>query len=319
MRHNLFLSALLLGASILVTGCGGGGSSDSGSGTQQTGNGGDSQQTGNGGGTQNPSGQNDNNGTTAAGAKLTLDMLKAKTFYTYGIDRIADKTEYRFVIEFNADASGFNIHNFPGSDSTFSVDGTNSVSDGIMRWHADGDSVVTTALKIYADGSFLAQSDETSHFDPYPKLFSSTKLADKGQSVYDAFMADQTLEKQALVANPWYWVSWSYDNDDNVNVDCKSMRVFGADNSVGYSFVKNGSTVTKNDAGTYVVSGNTLETDISIGEEVRHSSFTPVLITADKILWKDGQAFFKNRADAVTFVENMGADAGCYDHFPPQQ
>jgi len=67
---------------------------------------------------------------------------------------------------------------------------------------------------------------------------------------------------------------------------------------------------------TYVVSGNFLETDGEDDEGAYHDSQFPILATEDTILWQDQSAYFKNRADAVAFVQLLGAGEECYGNFP---
>ena len=312
MKLSLALSALLLGGAVIMSGCGT--SSDSTPADSNT-----SAAVGDGSGTAG----GDTNESSAPA--FTTAMLAGKTFYTYGlwVGGQEAETENRFVVTFNADASGCNVHNHSDSEGdTFSVNGTNSINDGKMHWHTDGMSDMTaTAVKIFEDGSFIATMIDPDHYDPYAILFSTTERADKGQTVFDDYLAAQTMDKATITANPWYSLDWSeLDNSEGGGVLCHALFTFKSDNAIDVAWVdESGHTQTMTDFSTYVISGNRLEFDTPNGEgEVEHTSMFPIVKDSDHIIWSGDTAYFKNRADAETFLNYIDPEnaAACMANFP---
>jgi hypothetical protein len=301
MKLSLALSALLLGGAVMMSGCGSSSSST-------------------------PSGDTTNTVTDTDTSEnsvpvFTTAMLAGKTFYGYGIyaDASGVTPEYRIIATFNADASQLNAHNFPDAEDTFSVDVANSIVDGKMHWSADGIvNQVATAIQILDDGSFFMIANDSLHPDPYPVLFSATELADKGQAAFETFMAAQALSKETMTANTWYGVDWAeYDlNDQTGNLNCQALWLFNEDDTIDASYMDNGQLKTIEDAGTYLISDNKLEADYTVGEDPGHSTLTPIMIFNGEIIWDDKTAYFKNRDDAVAFVQLLGGGETCYGIFP---
>jgi hypothetical protein len=311
MKLSLVLSALLLGGAVIMSGCGGGSSSSN-----------DQNTTGNSSSSVASSGSSSSSGTEASAPEFTTEMLAGKTFYNYGLGHGGQGTENRMVVEFNTDATGMTIHNHSDATDTFSVTGTNAVTDGKMHWSVPGMTPMTvTAVELLDDGSFIATMIDPDHFDPYPILFSSSELADKGQAVFTAYLAEQTLSKDDISASPWYSLDWSEVNNGG-SVNCHARFTFKSDNSVDVDYVdENGQPQSMQNLTTYVISGNRLEYDTQNGEgQTEHTSMQPVIKGSNSIIWTTSTAWFKNRADAETFVNYLDPDnaAGCMQFFPEQ-
>lgn len=309
MKISLVLSALLLGGAVIMSGCGGSSSSNDGG---TTGNSSSNSSTGG----------SSSSGTEASAPEFTTQMLAGKTFYNYGLEHGGQSTENRMIVEFNADATGMTVHNHPDATDTFSVTGTNAVTDGKMHWSVPGMTPMTvTAIKILDDGSIIATMVDPDHFDPYPILFSSSPLADKGLAVFTAYLAEQTLTKDDIAANPWYSLDWSEVNNGG-SVNCHARFTFKSDNSADADYVdENGQPQSMQNFTTYVISDNRLEYDAPNGEgQTEHTSMQPIIKDSDHIIWTTETAWFKNRADAATFVNYVDPDnaAGCMQSFPEQ-
>ncbi len=260
------------------------------------------------------------------GYVFTIKMLAGKTFYTYGyeMDGTQVGTGNRFVAAFNADATQVNVHNHADDTyDSFSVDAVNSIIDGKMHWSSDGASdTVATAIKLFEDGSFLALVSDPDHADPYPQLFSTAELADKGQAVIDAYLAGLTLTKATMTAASWYGIDWAeYDISTHSGaLNCQALWTFNSDDTIRIDYIDEGDQQHSMDIGTYIVENNQLIATYNedAGENAGTYTVTPIMITENEIIWANDTAYFKNRADAVAFVELLGGDEGCYRYFPAE-
>lgn len=295
MKLSLVLSAILFSSAVIINGCGSSSSSSDNNTSSSV----------------ESSNSSASSSVPANGPEFTVAMLAGNTFYGYGIhpEEAGFEAENRMVAEFDANASSVHVHNHADSNESFSVDAANSIVDGKMEWQIDGMSGITgSALKIYEDGSFMMTIVDLDHYDPYPVYFATTELADKGQSVFEAFADEQTISKDALTANGWYDVEWMD------GLECVGLIMANADNMVDLSYVdENGTLQSLENIATYVVSDNKMET---VDEDAEHNTWIPVLASEDSILWQREAAFFKNRADAVKMVQLMGGGEECYDKFP---
>ncbi len=320
MKLSIGLSVLLLGGAIVMGGCGGGsGSDDSGTAGNSSSVSSNISSSGNSSSVSSENGGSSSS-SEAAAPEFTAGMLAGKTFYTYGLENGGQGTENRAVVTFNADASGMNVHNHADAQDTFSVDGNNTIIDGKMHWSVPGMTPTTiTAVKQLDDGSFIVSIIDPDHFDPYPQLFSTTELSDKGQAVFTAYLAEQTLSKDEITANPWYNIDWM--SADNA-VQCQALFTFNADNTIDASYMDdNGQLQSLQNIAAYVVSGNRLEYDGHDSEgQARQISLQPVLKDSAHIIWTDSTAYFKNRADAEAFLNYIDPDnvENCMKAFPPQ-
>jgi hypothetical protein len=264
--------------------------------------------------------------TPAASTAFTPQMLAGKTFYTYGYEMNGTQvgTGNRFIATFNADATQVNVHNHADDTyGSFSVDALNSIVEGKMHWNSDGTSgSVTTAIKLFEDGSFLALVADPDHADPYPQLFSTVELADKGREVIDAYLAGLTLTKATMTAASWYGVDWAeYDiGNHSGDLHCQALWTFNSDDTIRIDYVDESDQTQWMDIGTYEVINNVLipTYNANAGENAGTYTMTPITLTDSEVIWANETAYFKSRADAVAFVELLGGDEGCYRYFPAQ-
>ena len=309
MKLSLALSVLLVGGSLFMSGCG-----DSSSDEEKV---------------VNSIDENTTDLINQANApKFTTEMLAGKTFYGYGYEPGSNdmmETGDRFKVIVSADASKMEIWASDGSekhgDAATSIF-TDAKGRSAFKWQLDGMSDVEDALlKVFDDGSFMVLSTNPDHFDPNPILFSATKTADKGSALYNEFIAEQTISKDILGANPWYSLDWSevhyIDGEKTGNLNCHALFTFDSENNIDAQYIdENGVTQSVENIGSYVISDNKLVTTTPEDGEMVTETSTPIAVLKDEIIFDNSSAMFKNRADAVAFVTMMGGDEGCYNSFP---
>ena len=134
------------------------------------------------------------------------------------------------------------------------------------------------------------------------------------------------MSKEIITANPWYGIDLSeYDiNDHTGDLMCQALFTFKENNTIDVSYMEDGGSQmqTIENIGTYVVSGNNLETEYgaAAGEGAGHSTMSPLMVTGNEIIWQDQTFYFKNRADAEVFLNyvapNNAAAISCLKYFP---
>ena len=311
MKLSLALSALLVGGSLFMSGCG----SDSSSNDTKT---------------QSSSDAGNSSSAAAVEApKFTTEMLAGKTFYSYGLDEHNNQveTENRFKAIVSTDGTTMEVWSNDGSEKYGTANSsiiTDAKGRSAIKWSFEGmTDKEFPLLKVFSDGSFMTLYVDPEDFSPYPQLFAATEMEDKGLALYNEFFAEQTISKEIVTANPWYSLDWRDVERNNGkfsgNFECHSLKTYNEDNTITFQWLDDNGVAGSMTIGSYIVSDNVLEAEEPQDEQgtLGHSTMTPLYVSSDEIKWTDRTAWFKNRADAIAFMATTGLD-DCSKYFPEQ-
>ena len=284
MKLSLILSSLLVGASLLLSGCGS--SDDSTPATN------DATQSGD---TTTAGGSTTKDDTTATAdateqiEQFTTEMLAGKTFYSYGME--ADNSKNKVIAKanmqfnFSADASTVEGINLQDGENYGSFPATID-SDKFTVSTPDGEKH-TSFLLTTLDG-------EPVTYDQWLTVWSTEQQSDNGEALLKKLQNDQKLTVDKLTANPWYMVSWAYDENEQNTFTCDAKVTIDSNGTITYSSIENGVITTSSEYNAKIASGDA-------------NSQYFLAANPNLIYYADSMVYFKNISDAKVFIEEMGA------------
>lgn len=272
MKLSLALSALLVGGSLFMSGCG----SDSSSNDTKT---------------QSSSDAGNSSSAAAVEApKFTTEMLAGKTFYTYfpHYDNGFQGGTATMQFNFSADATTVEAIDAKTGENYGSALPVTINGNTMAIVTPDGESHRSMLLKVDGNNMFI--------FEGAPALWSATQLGDNGTAILGALLKNDKLTNEVLAANTWSNMEIVYDDNGNSDYDCKNTFTFKADGT--------GSTPGDD--------GKPWEFTYSIGEDdqfsIQDSDMHMVYWTKsdDILFFTDNTLFFKSKAAAKSFLLSMG-------------
>ncbi|MEA1919973.1 MAG: hypothetical protein U9N52_09050 [Campylobacterota bacterium] len=287
MKLSLALSALLVGGSLFMSGCG----SDSSSSDGNT--------------TSSQAAQSSSEAAVQA-PQFTTEMLAGKTFYSYSrTERQGGNVEYHdgTVVIFSNNAS--TVSSQDGSISNIPV---TLAGDAMSLVLPDGNKKF---LLLGSSESYLILIDDYGEM-----LWSTSEQADNAQALFETIISEQTITQETFTAHPWYSLDWA-EADDGRGVLCHALFTYHANGTADASYIDNGEVKSMVGAMTYSVENNKHTATYMEEGELKTSTYTPLLVSENRIIWTHEQALFKNRADAVAFSE-LFKDSSCNPYFPEQ-